>query len=275
MARGIIAGLGALLAVLAVMGIFVRAFENRMIFYPVKYPSGDWRPLDSGLPAEDVRFASGDGVRLHGWFARAKGREASLTLLWFHGNAGNITHRTDNMKELIKLGIDVFIFDYRGYGRSEGSPSEEGLYRDGFAAYDYLRQGRGIDAESIVLFGRSLGAAVALEVGTSRPVRGIILESAFTSAGDMARILMPLFPARYLLRSRFDNIGKIGTVTVPLLIIHGANDEIVPLELGRKLFEAAPESKTFYTIPGSGHNDTHIVGRDAYYSVLKKFWEGL
>jgi hypothetical protein len=276
------------------VGFLVRTFENRLIFYPFRYPAGDWRPEDSGLIVEDCRFAAEDGVDLHGWFAESLGwsgsrtaggplsaaesgamRTAPLTLLWFHGNAGNITHRTENMMLLTDRGINVFIFDYRGYGRSGGDPSEAGIYKDGLAAYDYLVNTRGIPSQSIVLFGRSLGAAVAVEVGIMRPARGIILETPFTDAREMARVLLPVIPAGLFLRSQFDNIGKIGGIRAPLLIVHGDRDEIVPYRLGRKLFDAAREPKSFYTIPGSGHNDTYLVGGEAYFRALQNFWEGL
>jgi hypothetical protein len=264
------------------VGVLVRTFENRLVFYPIRYPSGNWRPEESGLIVGDCRFTAKDGVELHGWFAEARsghstaaGNAAPLTLLWFHGNAGNITHRTENMMLLTDRGINVFIFDYRGYGRSEGTPSEEGIYKDGLAAYDYLVNTRGIPFQSIVLFGRSLGAAVAMETSLSRPVRGIILEAPFTNARDMAGVLLPFVPAGPFLRSRFDNIGKIGGIKAPLLIIHGDRDEIVPYRLGKKLFDAAPEPKSFYLIPGSGHNDTYIAGGAAYFTVLQNFWEGL
>jgi uncharacterized protein len=270
------------LYVLAVILIFslallvmISLLEKHMIYYPVKYPGGFWEPERFGVPVEECWFAAEDGVRLHGWYARAPKTDAAFTLLWLHGNAGNITHRVENMRDLLALGVDVFIFDYRGYGKSEGEPDEQGLYLDAVAAYDYLVSEKNVDSDNIVLFGRSLGTAVAVDLATRREVCGIILESAFTDARAMARLMIPFLPVGSVISSRFDSAGKIGGVHVPVLFTHGDRDSIVPIGLGRKLYEAANEPKYFYTIPDADHNDTYIAGGKEYYDRIGEFLDTL
>ena len=200
--------------------------EQRMIFYPSAVIEGT--PRQTGLEFEDIYFTTRDGVRLNGWFVPHL--EARSTLIWFHGNAGNIGHRVENLKflhELVK--VNVFIFDYRGYGRSQGSPSEEGTYLDGEAAFELVRKKIGGDAEArIVLFGRSLGAAVAAEIATRFASQGLILESPFISIAEMARVLFPWLPIAPFLQTSYDVRDKIQRIKVPLRGLHGERDEIVP-----------------------------------------------
>lgn len=244
-------------------------FEEKFIYFPSQFPHGNWQPETYGLKAEDCFFVTTDSVRLHGWFFRVD--NAKATLLWCHGNAGNITHRLDNISKLLPLGIDVFIFDYRGYGKSEGQPSEEGIYNDALAAYDYLTRMRGVDSSSVILFGRSLGAVVAIQVAAKRTCRGLIVESGFSSAKDMARELFSVVPVHLFLESKFDAISKISAIHVPVLFVHGTNDRTVPIHLGKKLFEQANEPKSFYEIPGADHNDTYVVGGHEYFLRLGQF----
>ncbi len=242
--------------------------EKRLIFYPSRTIIAT--PADEGLAYDDVTFTTSDGVRLNGWFV--PGKPGSATLLWFPGNAGNISHRVENIKLLHNLlGIHVFIFDYRGYGRSGGRVSEEGTYRDAEAAYRYLRSRQDLDPSKMVFFGRSLGAAVAVETALKTRCAGLILESPFTSIREMANHVVPLIG--FLFRTRYDSLSKIKKLHVPLLILHGDRDEIVPFSMGRRLFEAANEPKEFYTIRGAGHNDTYIVGGIAYFEALGRFIE--
>ena len=253
----------ALFTLLTACGI-----EERLIFHPSAAIART--PRQVGLEFEDVFFTAGDGVRLHGWFVPHRG--ARSTLVWFHGNAGNISHRVDNIKLLHdKVKVNVFIFDYRGYGRSEGRPSETGTYRDGEAALDLLRAKVGAHAGKIILFGRSLGAAVAVEMATRFDSQGLILESPFISVAEMARVVLPYLPVGALLRSRYDVGSKIKNIGVPLLVLHGDRDEIVPLSHGKAVFDAAPEPKKFFVIAGAGHNDTYIVGGDGYFGQLRDF----
>jgi hypothetical protein len=176
------------------------------------------------------------------------------------------------------LGVNIMILDYRGYGRSEGSPSENGLYLDAEAAFEFLVSDRGVDSETeLILFGRSLGAAVAVELAARHRVRGVILESGFTSVKDMAQRIYPFLPMGLLInavQARYDTISKIGNVTAPVMVLHGDRDEIVPFELGEELFEAASEPKTFYRIRGAVHNDTYHVGGESYFEALREFVVG-
>jgi fermentation-respiration switch protein FrsA (DUF1100 family) len=229
-------------------------------------------PRDIGLEFEDLFFTATDGVRLNGWFIPH--REARATLVWFHGNAGNISHRVENIKLLHdKVKVHIFIFDYRGYGRSDGSVSEEGTYRDGAAALDFVRKQLRVDAKNLIIFGRSLGAAVAAEMAGRFEIRGLILETPFTSIRDMAKTVFPLLPIGLLLQTRYDVVEKVGRIKVPLLVLHGDHDDVVPYEQGKKVFAAAREPKEFYTIKGATHNDTYIVGGDAYFGRLRRFIE--
>jgi fermentation-respiration switch protein FrsA (DUF1100 family) len=250
-------------------GLFLRLMENRIVFYPVKYPAGYWQPRNFGVSVEDCWFTADDGVRLHGWLMRHE--EAIATMIWCHGNAGNISGRIDNLAKLKALPINVFIFDFRGYGRSEGSPTEDGVYLDALAAYDYLVNQAGIASEQIVIFGRSLGGAVAVELATQRQCRALILESTFSAAADMAKSMFGFLPVQLIMKTRMNSLTKITNINVPLLMLHGDRDSIVPYRFGRKLFEAANEPKEFYTITGADHNDTYIVGGKPYFDKLDEF----
>ncbi len=230
-------------------------------------------PQSAGLAYEDVRFPAGDGTMLHGWLIPAPG--AKLTLLWCHGNAGNISHRVDNTRYLHRLlKINVFLFDYRGYGASAGSLndlSEEGTYHDAEGALAFLRARPELASTRLVYFGRSLGAAIAVELAKRHPPAALILETPFTSIRDMARVVLPFFPVGGLLGTRYDSLSKIGAIRVPLLVLHGDQDDVIPFEQGRRLFEAANPPKTFYTIRGARHNDTYIVGGDNYFRAWAEF----
>lgn len=244
--------------------------ENSLIFHPTAELIAT--PEDVGLPYEDVTLTTTDEVRIHGWFIPATG--AKSTILWLHGNAGNISHRVHNIRELrARVPAHIFIIDYRGYGRSEGTVSEQGTYADARAALAYLRARDDVDAHTIVVFGRSLGAAVALELVVSEGAGALILESPFTSIRAMAKTVMPLLPVGPFLRTRYDNLAKIPDLRAPLLILHGDRDGIVPYEQGRELFGAAPEPKSFYPIAGAGHNDTYLVGGEAYFATIANFIE--
>jgi fermentation-respiration switch protein FrsA (DUF1100 family) len=242
--------------------------EERLIFHPSATIART--PRQAGLEFEEVFFTARDGVRLHGWFVPH--RRARSTLIWFHGNAGNISHRVDNIKLLHdKVNVHVFIFDYRGYGRSEGRVTEAGTYLDGEAAVEHVRQRLGADADNIIFFGRSLGAAVAAEIATRFDSQGLILESPFISVAEMARVVMPFLPIGTWLRTRYDVEAKIKAVRVPLLVLHGDRDEIVPFSQGKAVFDAAPQPKKFFSIAGASHNDTYIVGGESYFQQLGDF----
>jgi fermentation-respiration switch protein FrsA (DUF1100 family) len=240
--------------------------EKGIVFFPDPYLVGT--PGDYGLEYEEVWFEAADGVRLHGWWVP---RAGAPVLLWFHGNAGNISHRLENLKLLHDLAeVQVFIFDYREYGRSQGRISREGTFKDAAAAYRYVTASRQVPAGDLVLFGRSLGTALATDLAARLPCRGLILESAFTNSSDMAKLFAP-FRFDWRPRIPYDNLGKIAKLAVPLLIIHGSDDEIIPVDMGRRLFAAAREPKDLYIIQGAHHNDTYVVGGQAYFGRLKSF----
>jgi fermentation-respiration switch protein FrsA (DUF1100 family) len=236
-----------------------------MIFQPT--PGVDLRPEDVGLTGEDVFLETEDGVRIHGFWLPAPG--ATRAMLFLHGNAGNASHRLPNAARLVALGANVLLLDYRGYGLSEGEPSETGVYKDARAGWTHLVSQRGLAPERIVVFGRSLGGAVAIDLVRDRPLAGLIVESTFTNLADMAGGMLPL--ASPFVRGRFDSASKIRRLRAPVLFFHGDRDEIVPFRLGRALFEAAPEPKAFETIRGAGHNDTVEVGGRPYFERIRRF----
>jgi hypothetical protein len=245
--------------------------ERRLIYFPERRLAAT--PAELGLEFEDLRFRAADETRLHGWLVPGGGE---IALLWFHGNAGNISHRLELLAELHReLGVTIFILEYRGYGDSEGTPSEAGLYLDAEAALGAMTRYTGMAADQVVPFGQSLGAAVAVELATQHPVSGLILESPFTSVPQMAKHHYPWLPVRRLLRARFDSLAKIAKVSAPTLIIHGENDVTVPAEMGERLFAAAGEPRRLLLIPGAGHNDVHLVGRGEYLAALRDFLAGL
>jgi fermentation-respiration switch protein FrsA (DUF1100 family) len=246
---------------------FYPKIENAFIFFPQR--TFDIAPESFGLAYEDSYFTTEDGKKLHGWFF--PGERGQPVILHFHGNAGNISHRLDFVPPLLRKGLSVFLFDYRGFGKSEGRPSEKGLYTDGMAAYDCLVQRRGIVPGSIVLHGHSIGAAVAVEVALKRSVRVVILESAFTSTKDMARTMPLFFLLSPLVPANYNNLEKVPHLRVPKLVIHGEEDEIVPFLMGQKLFEVAAAPKFFYPVPNAGHNDVSLVGGERYFDVFAEF----
>jgi uncharacterized protein len=246
--------------------------DQLFVYHPHPWVERDWARV-SGLPLEDVWFQADDGTKLFGWYVEA-GPSAPV-LLWCHGNAGNVIHRLDNLAELHRLGLSVFLFDYRGYGRSAGKPSEDGLYRDALAAHAYLTNQRGVRPERLVLFGRSLGAAVAGEVASRKPAAGLILESPFPSIAAMARAHYLGLPMHWLLSGRFPLTERLPRVSMPVLVIHGDRDDIVPVALGREVFDAAREPKSFFVVEGADHNNTYQIGGRAYFRRLQQFIEGV
>ena len=242
--------------------------DEQAVYFPARWQQADWA-VQSGLPLEEVWLTAADGTKLYGWFVEAAGSPA--VLLWCHGNAGNIIHRLDNIGELHRRGISVLIFDYRGYGLSEGRPSESGLYQDALAAYDWLVSQRRIPPERIVVFGRSLGAAVAGELATKRQAAGLILETPFPSVRAVARAHYGWFPAHWFVRARYDLASRLPKLTLPILVLHGDRDEVIPLELGRQVYAQAPDPKDFYVIAGATHNDTYVIGGEAYFQRLIAF----
>ncbi len=258
---GLLAGTYLLLVVLMYLG------QSRLLHLP-NLPGRTLvaTPERMGLDYEDVAFEAEDGVTLHGWFLPAQAERG--TLLFFHGNAGNISHRLDSLRIFHDLDYSVFIIDYRGYGRSEGRPSEEGLYADARAAWDYLVSERGIDPERIVAFGRSLGAAVAACLARERRLGGLILESGFTSVPDLGADLYPWLPVRWLARLEYDARACVAEVDVPVLVVHSPDDEIIPFHHGEALAEAA--GAELLRIRGD-HNTGFLRSGDLYRRGLDRF----
>ncbi len=257
-------GLGLILMV-----ILMRTFENRLIFFPPRYPEGFVSIQAYGLRLEEVWLTAADGVKLNASLLPVP--ESSKVLLWFHGNAENIGMGSDHLKALAQLGVNVFALDYRGYGKSEGSPDEAGVYRDAEAAYLYLVEGRHFDPKDVFVYGHSLGGAVAVELASRHECGGLIVESSFTSVPAMAHRIYHVPFIEYLPHSRFDSLAKIARVRAPVLIIHGTEDMVIPFEMGQKLFEAARQPKTLMRIEGAGHDDPYVVGGEAYFNRLRTF----
>ncbi len=258
-----------LVALLLVMGLIVRLMENRLAYFPTQFPENFSGASHYGLNLENVFLATSDGKRIHGWFYPAL--ESDSVLLWFHGNAGNLTDRLGHLQTLSLLGINIFSIDYRGYGKSEGSPNEEGIYRDADAAYHFLAEEKGFHPAQIIIYGISLGSAVAIDLAARKRCAGLILSAPFTSARAMARKMFRIPFIEYFPRTRFDNLGKIGRIQVPVLIFHGTQDDTVPFKMGKNLFEAANEPKIFSPVKGAGHNDIHVIERENYLSQMRRF----
>lgn len=250
-----------------VLVVFVLIAENSFIYFPERYPAGTWDAGAIGLPVEDVALTAADGVKLHAWHLPTEG--AAWTVLYLHGNAGNITNRIPMLHFFAKVPASVLLLSYRGYGKSEGEPSEEGLYADARAAYDWLASR--VPPRRIALFGESIGGAVAIELAGRVEVGALITQSAFTSIKDMTGQVIPLLPVHWVMRHRYDNLAKVPGLTAPKLFVHGRADEIVPFEQGERLFAAAAEPKASYFVDGAGHNDVFDVGGDAYRRRIAAF----
>ena len=261
---------------LGIMGAIAYAFlaglvflaQSHLIYYPEIGRTVSATPDDVGLAYEDIEFSTADGETLHGWLIPAP--DAAGMVLLFHGNAGNISHRLDYLLIFYRLGYSTFIFDYRGYGHSSGSPSESGTYLDAEAAWRYLAGEKRIDPRRIVLFGESLGGAVAAWLAAHENPGLLVLASVFTSIPDMAAKLYPFLPGRLLSRFEYNTLAYLQDVTCPVFVAHSPQDDIVPFEQGRALYQAAPEPKQFLELRG-GHNDGFIFMREDWVKSLGEF----
>lgn len=229
---------------------------NKLLFYPVKYPDGEWDDAND-LPVEDVWFESEDKTALHGWYIPHP--DSRGTVLFCHGNWGNISHRLQSIRNIYQLGMNVFIFDYRGYGRSKGKPSERAVYMDGRAARAWLIEQKGVAAADIVILGKSMGGGVAVELASTFGARALVLECTFTSLVDVALSTYPYLPVRFIMNSQMDSVNKIHKYRGPVLQVHGTADEVVPYRLGEALFKAANGPKKFIGIEGGDHRQTHTA----------------
>lgn len=246
----------------------VYLMQGRMLYLP-EMPGRELTasPADIGLNYEDVSIDTADGVSIHGWFVPG---QSSRVLLFFHGNAGNISHRLESIRQFHELGLSVFIIDYRGYGKSGGRPNESGFYRDGDAAWRYLAETRGVNPHDIVIFGRSLGGSVASLLATKEEPAGLIVESSFTSVPDVAQELYPWLPARWLSRLRHATRDYVRDVRCPVLVVHSRDDEIIPFHHGEAIVAAAPEPRTLLALRGS-HNDAFLLDEPNYVAGLRAF----
>jgi len=262
-------------------------FEEKLIYFPDRYPAGDYSGIyaavkagRAGVELEDVWLETEDGVRLHGWYCRQPSADTEtagkqrLVGIHFHGNAGNVTLWFEEYRSLTRLGVDVLAIDYRGYGRSEGKPTERGLYFDARAAWDHLARERGIAPDRIVIYGFSLGGGIAVDLASKVEPAGLIVQSSFTSIPDMAGSIF-FFAPRFLVRTRMMSVRKVPEIKCPKLFVHGTSDDLVPYELGKRLYEAAAEPKQLHTVPGAGHNETFALGGERLLAVLADFFREL
>jgi len=252
----------------ALLVAVVFLMQGRMLYLP-NMPGRELEmtPTDAGMDYQDVSFEAADGVALHGWFVPGA---SERVVLFFHGNAGNISHRLDSIRQFRGLGLSVFIIDYRGYGQSAGRTTESGIYRDAAAAWRYLTETRGVRGSDIIVFGRSLGGSVASRLAATERPLGLIVESSFTSVPDVAQELYPWLPARWLSRLRHSTRDHIKNAQCPVLVIHSRDDEIIPFHHGQTISEAAPEPRTLLELRGS-HNDAFLRDEHTYVAGLRAF----
>jgi len=257
-----------------ILNAYVYFMQPGMIYFPDipgrKLVSS---PKSIGLDYDNVELITNDGTRIHGWFIpdnRAPDMRKQATLLFFHGNAGNISHRLDSIKLFNNIGLDILIIDYRGYGQSTGSPSEAGTYQDAEAAWHYLTSTRGIRENRIIVFGRSLGGSVAAWLASQHTPAALIIESGFSSAPSMGQRIYPFLPVRLLSRFRYNTKEYVKAINCPVLVAHSRDDDIIPYEEGLDIFSAAHEPKQFLEMRGS-HNDGFIISGSSYINGLDSF----
>jgi fermentation-respiration switch protein FrsA (DUF1100 family) len=257
----LVAGYGAFV-------LLIFATQNRLLFLP-NLPGRElaYSPADIGLAFDDVQLTTADGVRLHGWYVPGPGERV---VLFFHGNAGNISHRLGSIQQFHDLGLSVLIVDYRGYGQSEGRTTERGTYQDAEAAWRYLTAERNVLPQHIVVFGRSLGGPVAAWLASRQQPGGLIVESAFSSIVDIGRELYPFLPVRWLTRFRYPTREYLSEANCPVLVVHSREDEIIPFHHGERNFAAAQAPRHFLEIHG-GHNEAHVGRSGAYVEGLRSF----
>jgi len=245
----------------------LRWFEHSQVYHPDRVLTATGAELDRRF--EDVIFKAGDGVELNGWFfpASTNSPRARLVVLVCHGNAGNIGHRLETCAALLATGAGVFVFDYRGYGKSRGWPSEEGTYLDAQAAYHWLRQ-QGVSGTNIIAFGESLGGGIAAELAVREPVGALVLQSTFTSIPDIGADLFPWLPVRWLATIRYDTRSKLPRLKLPVLVMHSRADEIIPFRHGQRNFAVANEPKLFWELTG-GHNEP-LANRRHFITGVEK-----
>ncbi|MSR64989.1 MAG: alpha/beta hydrolase [Verrucomicrobiae bacterium] len=257
-----------ILGIVLAFVLFLKLMEKRMIYFPTR--SLDWTPEQSGMPFEDLRLHCTDGVTIHGWFIPAEGPRA--TILFFHGNAGNISHRSDKLQIFHDLKLNVCIIDYHGFGQSEGEPGEKETYLDADVAYGWLTQQKKIAPKQIIVWGESLGGGIATHLAARSEVGGLVLESTYTTLPDVGRAAFPFLPTKLIMATQYDSIGRIKRIHVPLLSLHSPSDEVIPYRLGKRLFDAANEPKTFVDLKGD-HNGGFLISGKKFANAIGEFLE--
>jgi hypothetical protein len=247
--------------------LYLKLMEKRMIYYP----SSDvaWTPGESKLAFEELSLRCSDGVTIHGWFVPAS-NQSRATVLFLHGNAGNISHRVDKILLLVGMNMDVCIVDYHGYGKSGGAPSEQSTYLDAEAAYDWLTQQKKIAPKRIIVWGESLGGGVATYLAAKREVGGLVLESTYTTLPDVGKAAFPFLPTRLLMSTQYDSLSRMTQIRVPILSIHSPSDEVIPYRLGKTLFDAANEPKMFVELEGD-HNGGFMLSGDKFEKGIRDY----
>jgi len=255
---------GVLFGCYCCLAVILFYMQPTFLYKPVR--DIPYSPAELDLAFDEINFTSGDGVELTAWYVGADGSKP--TVLFCHGNGGNMMHRLDSINIFNSLGLNCFIFDYRGYGKSKGLPTEEGTYQDALAAYKWLTKERKVFAENIIIFGRSLGGSIAAQLASIVEARSLVIESSFTSYADIGKSFYPYMPVRHFARFEYNTIDYIKKTDCPVLIVHSRNDNVVPFKFGLELYEAADEPKKFVEIFGS-HNDGFLVSSEIY----KKAWK--
>jgi len=267
--RTLVSFLSIAISIYVVLALMLYLFQGRMVFLS-NLPDRALilSPGDIGLDYEDVSLTTSDNERLHGWYIPAA--DSKGVLLFFHGNAGNISHRLDSIKIFHELGLDILIIDYRGYGQSTGTTSEQGTYLDAQAAWDYLIKSRRIPADRIIIFGRSLGGAIGAWLGVQHTPAGVIIESSFSSGVDMARRLYPFLPVRLITRLKYPVADYASRLNCPVLVVHSRHDEIIPFAMGRVIYAAVKQQKKFLELRGD-HNNGFLISQREYVAGFKDF----
>ncbi len=259
--------LGSLIIIIVLI-ILLRLGERHLVFFPGKISGSDSRLNSFGMAIEEVWMQTSDGVQIHGWYVPHDSAIASL--LMAHGNAGNVSDRAYWLAGLHEqVAVNLFMFDYRGYGKSAGAPSEAGCYRDAEAAYEWLKTKT--PHLPLIAHGHSLGGAVVIELAQRRPLAGLIVESSFTHARDMAKLMFGPVPVHWLSSMKWASVDKVPTLTIPKLFLHGEEDSVVPIALGQELYARAAEPKQFVALVGVDHNDTFISGGEDYFAGIRAF----
>ena len=257
------------ISIYVVLMLMIYLFQGRMVFLSnIPGRTLDVSPADIGLVFEDVSITTPDNERLHGWYVPAENSEG--VVLFFHGNAGNISHRLDSIKIFNDLGLDTLIIDYRGYGQSTGKTSEEGTYLDAQAAWDYLVKSRRVPADQIIIFGRSLGGAIGAWLAARQTPATVIIESSFSSGVDMAQRLYPFLPVRLITRLKYPVVEYVSQLNCPVLVVHSRHDEIIPFQMGQAIYAAVKLDKKFVELRGD-HNNGFLLSQEVYIAGLEDF----